>query len=346
MRIGIIGTNHQIAGIKYREKLAKIFHSYFTSNRHHPSKNGYLLLSTCNRTEVYYTSDDLATTNQSLIRMLCEELGDEKKYLFRGLYSYMGRDCFKHLSRVTAGLDSSIIAETEIQGQVKAAYDSFSKLGYLTSEMHYLFQRSLKIGKHIRSNVFHNQSLPKIEHAIHNTVAQHCENPQKQRLLFVGASDINRKILSYLRLKKYDNISICNRSTDSAKYFANKFGISFFPWDYLHRWHEYDVIIFGTKSQNYLIHSSDQNDHLAKKNRLVIDLCIPRNVDPVIGAHPQIQLMDIDQLNASLKVREKQMLELVEMAENIVTDSTLREMELFEKKRLRALLYADRLANY
>jgi len=345
MRIGIIGTNHNIADIKYREKLAKIFHKHFHSTKSRSANHNSLLLSTCNRTEVYFSSDNLEGTYSYLINVVRDNLDDKAEIFHQKLYSYFGEECFRHLSRVTTGLDSSIVAETEIQGQVKAAYEAFSIQGTLNSELHYLFQRSLKIGKSIRSELFLNSVLPKIEHAIHNAVTENFDWPEKKNVLFVGASDINRKILSYLRLKNYENITLCNRSADAASNFADKFGLSLLDWKDLNRWHEYDIIIFGTKSQNYLITKEEFNKLPSTKN-LVIDLCIPRNVAPSLGSCPQISLLDIDRVNTSLKVKEKQMIELVEQAESIVEASTKREITLFSEKQARASFFVSGHANY
>ncbi len=136
MRVGLIGINHKLADLKLRELLAyacqKRFGPVFSTHENH----SFVLLSTCNRTEVYFSSEDLTNTHNYLLSILRQEV----KYEFeQKLYSFFGYDCFFHLSRVTAGLDSAIVAETEIQGQVKTAYDNAQEFSQLPSDLHFLF---------------------------------------------------------------------------------------------------------------------------------------------------------------------------------------------------------------
>ncbi len=120
MRIGVVGINHRLAGLELRDSLARICQKKFGSDRITHSNHSFILLSTCNRTEVYFCSDNLPESHSYLINAL---RGDVSEDFDQKLYSFFGSDCFLHLCRVTAGLDSAIVAETEIQGQVKTAYE-------------------------------------------------------------------------------------------------------------------------------------------------------------------------------------------------------------------------------
>src|SRR4051812_9744096 len=120
MRVGIVGINHKLADLKLRERLAKACQKRFGPFQAVHGDHHFILLSTCNRTEVYFSSDDLAATHSYLLSILRTDVEEEFDHK---LYSYFGTDCFSHLTRVTSGLDSAIIAETEIQGQVKTAYE-------------------------------------------------------------------------------------------------------------------------------------------------------------------------------------------------------------------------------
>ena len=116
----MLGINHKLADLKLRELLAKASQRRFGAGISTHGSHHFILLSTCNRTEIYFCSDDLAATHTYLLSILRNEVDEE---FDQKLYSYFGRDCFHHLARVTAGLDSAIVAETEIQGQVKKAYE-------------------------------------------------------------------------------------------------------------------------------------------------------------------------------------------------------------------------------
>src|SRR6185295_5000201 len=112
MTIGVFGINHKQADVTLREKLSNAFQRHFSINS--PIRNS-VLIATCNRVELYFSGDDLAEIHQSIIALLRQEVSEEFE---QKCYSFFGKDCFWHLAKVTAGLDSAIVAETEIQGQV------------------------------------------------------------------------------------------------------------------------------------------------------------------------------------------------------------------------------------
>lgn len=336
MQVGVIGINHKLADLQLRECFAKICYQRFSSGACTHCSHIIALLNTCNRTEVYFSSEELAETHSYVINILRRDLQDIEEYFDQKLYSYFGHDCFKHLARVTAGLDSAIIAETEIQGQVKAAYENAIKYLPFPREMHYLFQKALKIGKQIRFELPLERGLPSLEHAILNAGLHTFEALEQTKVLMVGASEINRKILSFLKTKNLHHITLCNRSPGPAKTIAAKYSLDVLPWTELHRWTDYDMIIFGTKSPNHVI----TNQILPGTNKkLIIDLCVPRNVDPKLGKNPHITLLNIDQINRTLKIRKRRIQDFVWNAEEIVHSLTQRQIDLFHEKEEKRLRY-------
>jgi glutamyl-tRNA reductase len=329
MRIGVIGINHKLADLKLRELLAKACQRRFGAGQSTHGHHHFVLLSTCNRTEIYFCSDELAETHTYLLSILRHEVGEE---FDQKLYSYFGQDCFMHLSRVAAGLDSAIVAETEIQGQVKSAYESVIEYHNLPKELHYLFQKSLKIGKKIRSELPMQRGLPDIEHAILNTGLHLFEEPKKTNILFVGASEINQKILSFLKTKNLHNITLCNRSSEHAVSLAKTHNLDVMEWNRMTHWHCFDWIILGTKSPEYLITTADTPPHLISQ-KLIIDLCVPRNVEPNVGRHPRITLLNIDQINRSLHIRKQRMNHTLTKAEQLVVVATKQHIDLFQQKQ-------------
>jgi len=328
MRIGVLGINHKLADLRLRELLAKSCQRRFGAECSSHGFHYFILLSTCNRTEIYFTSEDLAQTHTYLLNILREEVPEEFDHK---LYSYFGYDCFFHLSRVTAGLDSAIIAETEIQGQVKAAYEHAAEYVVFPEELHFLFQKSLKIGKSVRTSLPLKPGLPDLEHAILNMGTDLFPHPLQAKVLFVGASKINTKILSFLKSKKVQSISICNRSPQSAMEIADVHQVQALPWIAIQKWHEFDWIIFGTKSPEYLITRQMIPSQLLSR-KLFIDLSVPRNVEPSLRQHPQITLFNIDQINQTLKVRKKTIASTLLQAEKMVKSTSKRQIDLFHQK--------------
>lgn len=324
MRVGILGINHRLANLKLRESLAQCCQRRFGAGHStHGTKHHFVLLSTCNRTEVYFSSENLAETHTYILNILRQEVADE---FDQKLYSYFGGDCFLHLCRVATGLDSAIVGETEILGQVKGAYEEASKYISLPQEIHYLFQKSLKVSKHVRSELPMQRGLPDLEHAILNTGLQIFPDLEKVKVLFVGASDINRKILSFFKSKNLTQITLCNRSPQVAIDLAALYGIDTLDWGSISKWEYYDWIIFGTKASKYLVGPRPSMNFV--NHKLVIDLSVPRNVNPEISKFNRMTLLNIDEINQSLSIRHQQMSDVINKAEELITHCTCRQVNL------------------
>jgi glutamyl-tRNA reductase len=328
MRVGIVGINHKLADLKLRELLAKACQRRFGASCSTHGEHFFVLLSTCNRTEIYFSSIDLAETHTYILNILRAEVEED---FDQKLYSYFGYDCFYHLSRVTAGLDSAILAETEIQGQVKAAYLTATNYTSLPKDLHYLFQKALQSGKWVRSTLSLGRGMPDLEDAILNIGNRHFNHSRQAQVLFIGASDINQKILAFLKSKGMQRIAICNRSYEHAESLADTHGIQILKWEQLSQWRNYEWIICGTKSPDYLIKKEEvRNQQIGHK--LIIDLCVPRNIDPRISACPHITLFNIDQINQTLQDRQRKMIHLVDEAERLISRATKNNIDLFYEK--------------
>lgn len=323
MRIGVIGINHKLADLTLRETLARAFQSCFIGSDH---LNAFVLLTTCNRIELYFSSSDLAETHTYILTRLKLEVECEQK-----LYSFFGTECFLHLTKVAAGFDSAIIAETEIQGQVKQAYANACSTKKLPPILHQLFQKSLQISKFIRSKYAIGRGMPDIEHAIFQTAAHFFSTPHDRSILFVGSSTINQKVLEYLLKKGCSNITLCNRTRQNAEKLSSKYQIPLLPFSKLKDWVEFDWIILGTSAPHYLIQKQEE----LPNSKLIIDLALPRNADPLLGEIPSIQLLNIDQLNRMLKFRRKWIDSAITKAEAETAALVKRHSHLVLEKMLR-----------
>lgn len=326
MRIGVIGINHKLANLKLREQLAKACQKQFGIYQSIHQNHHFILLSTCNRTEVYFSSEDLANTHTYLLSILRQDVEEEFDHK---LYSYFGVDCFSHLVRVTLGLDSAIVGETEIQRQVKMAYEATIEYHTLPKDMHFLFQKALGIAKRIRSKLQLGRGMPNLEHAVFNMGKYFFKNPENIQILFVGASEINYKILCYFKSKNLSKLTLCNRSDEQAQMMANSQSMGILNWNQLSKWHQYDWIIVGTKSPNYLLKQEDIQDSFSGQ-KLIIDLCVPRNVEPKLAQ--QLTLLNIDEINQFLKIRHQHMNEVLIKAENMVLTSAQGYMTRYAAK--------------
>jgi glutamyl-tRNA reductase len=300
--VGILGINFKTAKLTLREAAAFAAERL---NRRYPFlfPHPIIVLSTCNRTEIYFSGDDLAQVHSDLLAYLRECIEETFEHQ---LYSYFGNDCFAHLCRVAAGLDSAILAETEIQRQVKVAYRE-GRL--LPSSLHYLFQKALKVGKLIRNHFVFEEKSPTLYTTLWKSAAW-----KKKRILLVGYSEINRGLLSFLMHRNVENISLCTTDPSQVKLE----GVRLFNREILKRWDEFDLIVSATKASGYLI--SGKTD----KETTLFDLSVPRNVDPNIGA----KLYNIDQL-----IQERLPTPFVEQCEDLIWDQVARLSEIYRLKR-------------
>jgi len=283
LQIGVVGINHKVADLTFRESIARAAAELSGKTAlffPHP----IILLSTCNRTEIYFGGEDLAMAHSDLLCYLRKLISEPFEHR---LYSYFGIDCFAHLSRVTAGLDSAIIAETEIQRQVKIAYAKGTEFSSLTSCMHYVFQKALKLAKFVRSQFQIDRSAPTLFQAIWHLAKDHLGDLLQQRILLIGHSDLNRGIAFSLSKKGVQNFSLCTQ-TPAAVHLS---GCSPCNRSELSRWTEYDLIICAASSDRYLLSGASERTHA------IFDLSVPRNVDPQVAINEKVALYNIEEMN-------------------------------------------------
>lgn len=293
MRIGVLGISHKSAPLSLREKVAEACRHCLTTNK--------IVLSTCHRTEIYFCEDDLAQTQCSLFCDLKKHLVPAHEHAF---YSFFGKECFFHLACVTAGLDSAIVAETDIQRQVKVAYEAARKKERLSAPLHYLFQKSLKLGKTVRSSHPLFQTTIHLEGVIYQLVETTLGHSAK--LLFIGNSDINRKIIHYFWRKGCRNMTLVTAHLAAATPFALDYQLTLKDRGELQRWHKYDGIIAATPSDHYLITPQET------KSRLIIDLSVPRSVDPQVGRSPNLTLLNMEEIGGFFQKQLSEQLDGIE----------------------------------
>ncbi len=335
MRIGVLGINHKSSELIFREQLAKACQLRIGYEQGIAERLGVVVLSTCNRTEIYFSDEDLPSAHSELLQMFREEIPDSFEHK---LYTYFGVDCFAHLAQVTSGLDSVILAESEIQRQVKVAYEKTRRDYRLPSCIHYLFQKCLKIGKQIRSSV----AIARGQVHLPEMVFQLAGCSLDQKVFFVGNSEINRKILFYVFSKGMRKISLCTRSVASARHLEEAYGVNLIDFSQLSKWKEHDLIICGTNCAEYLLLHSDLKEGEKLFPKLMLDLSVPRNVEPTLGLHPQITLMNMEEVGHLIEKKQQRDEGEIQKAVAQVRKQAEMHVNLFNlKTELKAILSCD-----
>lgn len=324
MDIGIIGVNYKSADLTYRENLVKNLEKIQFSKFWHPFSK--VIVNTCNRLEVYFHSPELTEAHSHLLHDFTREFNQKSHYK---LYSYFGKDCFEHLAKVTAGLDSAIFAETEIQGQVKNAYIKAHQSGLCSKELHFLFQKSLKIGKDMRSLI----SNEKKSHGLVQTILGLNKNLKKfykkPKILFIGASKINLQIIKCLSKIDYE-IYLANRTFEKTLQYSKELLVKPFLWQEIENWDQFDGVVLATKCHEYLI---NKNQKEIKSEKLIIDLSVPRNACPQMNLDPYIKLLNIDQVSKMVKKNQKVQNQKTLEVEKLIQKAVIKQKQIFDLKR-------------
>ena len=252
LKVGVIGLSHKTAPLLFREEIAKGADALAgEKGRFFP--HATVLLSTCNRTEVYFSADDLAQAHSDLLLFLRRHI---KGAFEHRLYSYFNLDCFLHLCKVTAGLDSAVLAETEIQRQVKMAYARAAQNSSLPACLHFIFQKGLRVGKSARSkgNWRGAVSLPQ---TIWQIAEVFLDRMFSRKVLFIGYSEMNRTLISYFEQKGIDSFTLCTTNPSQVQV----------PYPCVDRsaledWENFDCIICASLSDGYLIHERKGSKHI------------------------------------------------------------------------------------
>ncbi len=321
MRIGVLGINYKSSDVAFRELIAKACERIFSGEEQGLYAIGPVLLSTCNRTEIYFSSEDMAEAHTLLLSLLKKQI--QVPFEHR-LYSFFCRQCFTHLARVTAGLDSYILAEAEIQRQVKRAYEQAAQCSPLPSSIHFLFQKCLKIGKEVRSHFPLMRGVPTLESSIFQVGLSLVKDLKQRKVLFVGNSQTNRRVMSFFLSKNILDVTVCTRSPTEGERMVDR--------SVLTKWWEFDLVVCATNERNYLLRSEDLCENMPD-NRLIFDLSVPRSVDPLLEKHPAIALLNIDQLSELLEKKRRMHFKEVQESETLVRALVDRQLAIFQNKK-------------
>jgi glutamyl-tRNA reductase len=311
MTISVIGLNHKSANIDIREKFS------FTAD------NASLLLrrikkirdilevivvSTCNRTEIYCEStngvDDIKNW------LLSEK---EYKSFAKHLYIYQEEDAIEHLFKVVAGLDSMVIGESEVLGQVKSAYKIALDNKSIDGKLKRLFEYSFSVAKNVRTNTDIGGNAISFMYTSILLIKKIFSAVEQKKCLLIGAGEMTELALKYLKSNNVNDITICNRKEEKGKKLALGNDCRYSNLNNLSTIiHEYDVIITSTSSSLPLIGKGNIENALIKRNNdsiVVIDLGVPRDVESQIKNLDNVYLYTIDDLGQIIeknyKIREK-----------------------------------------
>lgn len=290
-----------IAGINYRKTDASIRGMFAVNNDHYASilskAHNYFLdelfvLSTCNRTEIY----GLAPCADSLVHLLCSETDGSVEQFKEIAYIKQGADAVKHLFYVAAGLDSQILGDYEIVGQIKQATKFAKQQGFLNAFLDRLVNTVLQSSKAVKSETALSGGTVSVSFAAIQFLLEHSSDFSDKNILLLGTGKIGRNtcknLVDYLHTTK---ITLVNRTQDKATELANELGLKVGDYSNIARHvKEADIIIVATNADSPVIMKEDVAN---AGNKILIDLSIPNNIDPSAKELDTIILANVDDLS-------------------------------------------------
>lgn len=303
--IGLISINYKHAPVEVRERfdfseLQKLeFHQILRNNY---DVEGLMILSTCNRTEIYFEYENHIGQESKIMHGILKALVDYKSF-FESLSPFInkktGIDVSEHLFRLVSGLESMIVGEYQIVEQIKDAF-SFAKennmLGPIISRM---VQKSFEAGKYIRTNTLIDKGAVSVSYAAVEKISR-IFDLKNSSVLAVGAGETSILTIQHLQKKEIKKLAITNRSIEKAKEIANKYSLETKDFKDLHNHlNDFDVAIFSTSAKEELLSFDLVSQKMQERNYsplLLVDLCVPRNLPSSISEIEGVELINIDGL--------------------------------------------------
>jgi glutamyl-tRNA reductase len=314
----IIGTNHKYSDKNLRERLSfsdKEILNFFDFLKG-SEICGCVILSTCNRIEIYFSSN-----SQNRIKKIMETFERIKKLEINKYYKYFyflkGKEVLKHLSKVICGIDSLIVGETQIKKQVEDAYLISKFYGMIDKKLEFLFSNSFKISKFVRNNTKLNEGKVSVGSVTIDFLKREIGDFKDKKFVIIGCGKVSQILLNYLKDEGATFIFIGNRTYQKAKYLAEKFDGFAFKLDKLYDFLKIcDVCISSTKSPHYIIKKEKFPER--EKPIIIIDLALPRDVEPLIGNLENVKLYHLEDLNNIIEKNIEKRKKEAEKAKKII----------------------------
>jgi len=302
MRFSITGVNHKTAPVEVRERLAFDESSLLAALvelKRRPGFHEGMILSTCNRVEVALTCED-QTGAMAVDQFFADTRQVSREWVTPYLYRFEDDQAIRHLFRVAASLDSMVVGEPQILGQLKAAYALAKEHGAVSGFLDALLTRAFNVAKRVRSETDIGENAVSVSYAAVELAKEIFGSLADKKVMIVGAGKMSELAARHLRRSGATEIYVTNRTAERAMEMAQLFGgkiveytrfMSFLP--------EVDIVITSSGAPHYIIVRDDMKKVLdARRNRpmFLIDIAVPRNVEPSVNELDNVFLYDIDDL--------------------------------------------------
>lgn len=325
MTLLALGINHKTAPVSLRERVTfspETLDQALSSLLQQPLVQGGVVLSTCNRTELYLSVEQQGNLQDQLVKWLCDYHHLSEDEVRKSLYWHHGNEAVSHLMRVASGLDSLVLGEPQILGQVKKAFAESQNGQAVSGELERLFQKSFSVAKRVRTETDIGASAVSVAFAACTLARQIFESLSDVSVLLVGAGETIELVARHLHQHNVRHMMIANRTRERAQTLATEVNAEVISLqDIDSRLAEADIIISSTASPLPIIGKGMVERALkARRNQpmLMVDIAVPRDIEPEVGKLPNAYLYSVDDLHGIIQNNLAQRKAAAVQAETIV----------------------------
>jgi glutamyl-tRNA reductase len=343
MAILLIGVNHKTAPVEIRERLAFTDEACANGLRHLVDgdvvREG-LIVSTCNRVEILSaTASDQVEFGVGRLRQFLDASGSlPTGFLDNHLYRHTDEEAVRHLFRVASSLDSMVVGEPQVLGQVRRAYSLAVEAGTAGRVLNRLVHHTFRVAKRVRTETGIAANAVSISYMAVELGKKIFDSLKGCTVMLIGAGEMAELSARHLVNAGVSRVIIANRTEESARRMADEFGATIISLDQMDEFlGEADVVICSTGAPTYVL--TEEQTRKARERRrnrptCLIDISVPRNIDPKVGHVPNVFLFDIDDLESVIssnireREREAERAELIVQSEVMQFQQTLRLMDV------------------
>ena len=338
-----VGTSHHVAPIEFRERLAFSEEQLIESHQHLRESDQVqetVILSTCNRVEVYAVLNSVRNADAAT-KVLTEFLSRYHKIdtasLKKWTYLHHNLETIQHLFRVTSSLDSMVVGESQIMGQVKEAYDTSRSIDSTGIILNRLFTKAFNVGKRIRSETTITTGAVSISYAAVELAKKIFNTLEGKTVAIIGAGEMSELTAKHLVANGVSNVIVANRTYERAVKIAEKFDGTPVAYDSdLNFLIDADIVISSTNAPDYLIKRQPLANIMRKRKHrymFLIDIAVPRDIEPDVSKLDHAFLYNIDDLEAVVASNLKDRHQEAARAEQIVSEEAKRfydQLQIFQ----------------
>ncbi len=327
--------------MEVRERLAFDEHSLevtLAGLKRHPGVLEAMILSTCNRVEMVAALDEQVNLDGVLEGYLAQARQVERGWMEPYLYRYENRDAIRHLFRVAASLDSMVVGEPQILGQLKAAYAAAKAHGTLSGFLETVLTRAFSVAKRVRTETEVGQSAVSVSYAAVELAREIFGSLAGKRVMLIGAGKMSELAARHLRRSGATHMLVTNRTAERAEEMARLFDAAIVDYERFRAvLSEVDIVIASSGAPHYILRKEDMRRVIeARRNRpmFVIDIAVPRNIEPAVNDLDNVFLYDIDDLQQVVASNLRGRVEEAAAAEEIIAEEVDRLVERLKAREV------------